>query len=85
MEALKRALEESEPIYAIKDCPMREEPLHLIPKHLRTKFEEMLNVHIEGDLCPVCRYRLKNAYDGEYERVPVETVGFQYVQERESA
>lgn len=76
MEVLKKALETSPHIYAIKGCPMREEPLHLVPKHLRKKFEEILNVRIEGDLCPVCRYRLKNDYNGEYERFPVETVGF---------
>lgn len=55
---------------------MREEPLHLIPKHLRKEFAEMLEVHIEGDLCPACRYRLKNEYNGEYERMPVETAEF---------
>jgi serine protein kinase len=71
MEALKKALEISPPIYTIQDCPMREEPLHLIPKHLRPQFEELLGVKIEGDLCPVCRYRLKNDYHGEYERYPV--------------
>lgn len=71
MEALKKALEMSPPVYVIKDCPMREEPLHLIPKHLRTQFEKVLGVKIEGDLCPVCRYRLKNEYNGEFERVPV--------------
>jgi len=76
MEALKRALEMSPPIYAIKGCPMREEPLHLVPKHLRKEFEEILNVKIEGDLCPVCRYRLKNEFNGEYERFPVVTVDF---------
>lgn len=76
MEALKKALEMSEPIYALKDCPMREEPLHLVPKHLRKEFEEILNVRIEGDLCPVCRYRLKNELNGEYEKFPVESVGF---------
>jgi serine protein kinase len=76
MERLKRALEAAEPIYAIKGCPMREEPLHLIPKHLRKEFAEMLKVHIEGDLCPVCRYRLKNEYNGEYERMQVEMVEF---------
>ncbi len=76
MEALKKALEMSPPVYALKDCPMREEPLHLIPKHLRKDFENILGVKIEGDLCPVCRYRLKNEYNGEYERFPVETVGF---------
>lgn len=76
MEALKRALETSNPVYALKGCPMREEPLHLVPKHLRKQFEEILGVKIEGDLCPVCRYKLKNELMGEYERFPVETVGF---------
>jgi serine protein kinase len=76
MEALKRALEVSPPVYALKGCPMREEPLHLVPKHLREQFEEILNVKIEGDLCPVCRFRLKNDYNGEFEKFPVETVDF---------
>ncbi|MCW3490690.1 PrkA family serine protein kinase [Dethiobacter alkaliphilus] len=76
MEALKKALEISPPIYALKGCPMREEPLHLIPKHLRAEFEELLQVQIEGDLCPVCRYRLKEEYNNEYEHFPVETVDF---------
>ncbi len=71
MEALKKALEMSPPIYVIKDCPMREEPMHLIPKHLRPQFETLLGVKIEGDLCPICRYRLKNDYGGEFERFPV--------------
>ncbi|TCL37140.1 putative serine protein kinase PrkA [Anaerospora hongkongensis] len=76
MEALKRALEISPPIYSIQDCPMREEPLHLIPKHLRPEFEKQLGIRIEGDLCPVCRYRLKNEYNGEFERYPVTTSEF---------
>ncbi|PYG88446.1 putative serine protein kinase PrkA [Ruminiclostridium sufflavum DSM 19573] len=76
MEALKKALECAEPIYGLKGCPMREEPLHLIPKHLRSEFEKTLKVKIEGDLCPVCRYRLKNEYHGEYEGFPVVSTGF---------
>lgn len=76
MEALKRALEMSPPVYTLKGCPMREEPLHLVPKHLRKAFENILGVRIEGDLCPICRYKLKNEYNGEYEKFPVETVGF---------
>mgnify|MGYP000938056484 CR=1 FL=1 len=52
MEKLKKALEASPPIYALEGCPMREEPLHLVPKHLRKEFENALNVRIEGDLCP---------------------------------
>lgn len=76
MEALKKALEMSPPIYMIKDCPMSEEPLHLIPKHLRPQFEEVLGVKIEGDLCPICRYKLKQDYNGEFERFPVTTTEF---------
>jgi len=34
-EKLHRGLEESDPIFAIEGCPMFEEPLHLIPRHLR--------------------------------------------------
>ncbi|GIM29421.1 serine protein kinase [Clostridium polyendosporum] len=76
VETLKKALEESDPIYTIKGCPMHEEPLHLIPKHLRKQFEDMLGVQIEGDLCPVCRYRLMNEFEGRYEDFPVETKNF---------
>jgi serine protein kinase len=76
MESLKRVLEQSPPVYVLKGCPMREEPLHLIPKHLRSQFEEALGVNIEGELCPVCRYRLVNEYRGEYENFPVTSSGF---------
>ncbi|MBO8158117.1 PrkA family serine protein kinase [Thermosyntropha sp.] len=76
MESLKRALENSPPIYALEGCPMREEPLHLLPKHLRPEFERILGVKIEGDLCPICRYRLINEYKGEYEKFGVVTVDF---------
>lgn len=76
VESLKKALEVAEPIYALKGCPMREEPLHLIPKHLRKQFEETLGVKIEGDLCPVCRHKLKEEYKGHYEQFPVVKTGF---------
>jgi len=76
MERLQRGLEQSNPVYAIEGCPMAEEPLHLIPRNLRKEFEKMLDVHIEGQLCPVCRYRLKEEFKGRYEDVPVCTVAF---------
>ncbi|MDF2596209.1 MAG: putative serine protein kinase, PrkA [Clostridia bacterium] len=76
IDAIKRLLEESPPIYALEGCPMREEPLHLIPKHLRRPIEEALDIRIEGDLCPVCRYRLMNEFKGEYERFPVTQTDF---------
>lgn len=76
VEALKKSFEDSERIYVLKDCPMHEEPLHLVPKHLRGKFEELLGVEIEGDLCPVCKYRLMHEFNGEYENFPVSSSSF---------
>ncbi|MGA7799328.1 MAG: serine protein kinase [Gammaproteobacteria bacterium] len=76
VERLQRGLEQADPVYAIDGCPMAEEPLHLIPKHLRPEFEKMLDTHIEGELCPVCRYRLKEEFGGRYEDVPISTVPF---------
>jgi serine protein kinase len=75
-EKLHRGLESADPIYAIEGCPMFEEPLHLIPRHLRKEFEKMLGLHIEGDLCPVCRYRLKEEFSGRYEEFPVVSIEF---------
>jgi serine protein kinase len=71
VEKLQQGLEASGPFYAIEDCPMFEDPLHLLPRHLRREFEKMLGVKIEGDLCPVCRFRLKDQYGERYEEVPV--------------
>jgi serine protein kinase len=72
-EKIKSALELADPIYVLDGCPIREEPLHLVPRALRPRLEEMLGVAIEGDLCPVCRLRLKEEFGGEYERFPVKT------------
>ncbi|MFH1862775.1 MAG: serine protein kinase, partial [bacterium] len=76
VEKLKRCLELSQAFYAIKGCPMHEEPLHLIPRHLRTEFEKLLNIRIEGDLCPVCRFRLTEEFNGNFEMFPIETKHF---------
>jgi serine protein kinase len=45
------------------DCPMHEEPLHLIPIELRSKILSELEtgksdfkIEIENDLCPACRF-----------------------------
>jgi len=76
-DAVKKALEKAaDPVYHLDACPVREEPLHLLPRSLRGQFEELLGVHIEGDLCPVCRFRLMNEYNGEYEKFPVVRSGF---------
>lgn len=75
VEKIKRELENIT-LYSLEGCPMQEEPLHLLPRHLRKQFEEILGVSIEGDLCPVCRYRLKEEFKGAYENFPVATVNF---------
>ena len=76
VERLQRGLEESEPFYAISGSTMNEEPLQLIPKHLRKEFEKMLGVHVEGDISPVTRFRLDHEFGGKYEDVPVEMRNF---------
>lgn len=76
VERLKKGLEGLPPFFAIEGCPMNEEPLHLVPRHLRKEFSKMLGVEIEGDLCPVCRYRLKEEFRGKWEDFPVHTQDF---------
>ena len=78
---LKRGLEEwtkteGGAVYAIKDCPMHEEPLHLIPQGLRAEIEKHYGIYIEGDLCPQCRYALEHTYGGRHEDVMVHRVIF---------
>jgi serine protein kinase len=78
---LKRGLEEwtntdGGAVYAIKDCPMHEEPLHLIPQQLRAEIEKHYGIYIEGDLCPQCRYALEHTYGGRHEDVIVRRVIF---------
>lgn len=61
-------------LYAIKGCPMHEDPLHLVPIELRPDIERELGVRIEGSLCPSCQMRLKTEYGGRIEDVLVERV-----------
>jgi len=66
---------------AVTECPMHEEPLHLVPEELRPMFVEQLNddrpegahhVKIEGELCPFCRQEYKelsDRYNGDWSHV----------------
>jgi serine protein kinase len=76
IEHIKTALEACDPIYVLGGCPIREEPLHLIPRSLRDEFTEAYNVKIEGDLCPLCRHRLINEYGGDYTKFPITQTAF---------
>lgn len=78
---LKRGLEaytrgEQGGVYAIDGCPMHEEPLHLIPDALRADIEREHGIYIEGDLCPVCRWRLEHEFDNRPEMMPVRRIVF---------
>ncbi|TDQ35431.1 PrkA family serine protein kinase [Aureibacillus halotolerans] len=76
---LKRGLEhysrtDSGAVYAIKGCPMQEDPLHLIPQHLREDFYDEYDIRIEGNLSPLNLMRLEQEYEGKIEDVRVERV-----------
>ncbi len=63
-------------VYAIKGCPMQEEPLHLIPDQLRPDLLNESGIHVEGQLCPRCRYELATKYKGDIAKMPVARVVF---------
>ncbi len=78
---LKRGLEkytrsDEGAVYAIKGCPMHEEPLHLVPDTMRPEIEREYGIYIEGDLCPSCQVRLREMYGDRAEEMPVERVVF---------
>ena len=78
---LKKALEDytrtdEGAVYAIADCPMQEEPLHLIPRSLRPVLKEQYGIEIEGNLNPRNRYLLRTKYKGNIAQMPVERVTF---------
>ncbi|MCL6452020.1 MAG: PrkA family serine protein kinase [Alicyclobacillus sp.] len=61
-------------LYAIKGCPMHEDPLHLIPAQLRDEFFNEYGVRIEGNLCPACQLMVDTEYQGQIEAVAVERI-----------
>jgi serine protein kinase len=92
---LKRGLEqytrtERGAVYAIKGCPMHEEPLHLVPETIRDELMREYGIYIEGELCPWCRFQLEKAergpnhpwsrpgqpFTGRHEDVPVVRIAF---------
>ena len=78
---LKRGLEQYSrtdegAVYAIKGCPMHEDPLHLIPEYLRDDFFEQFGIRIEGSLSPLNTMRLEKEYNGRIEDVLIERIFF---------
>ncbi len=87
---LKRGLEaysltDEGAVYAIQGCPMHEDPLHLIPQHLRDDFYNEYGIRIQGNLSPLNMMRLEQEYGGRIEDVKVERIFFQRINGRGSA
>lgn len=76
---LKRGLEawserDEGALYAISDCPMHEDPLHLLPRPLRDAVGREIGRAIEGDLCPVCQWRLEKGLGGDREAMGIRRI-----------
>ena len=74
-EHIKRALQ-GETFFHLAGDPQRGEPLQLVPRSLRDKFEKKLKVSIEGDISPIARHKLLSELDGKYENYPVIETSF---------
>tara|TARA_X000001388_G_scaffold76961_1_gene75841 strand:- start:68 stop:2002 length:1935 start_codon:yes stop_codon:yes gene_type:complete len=69
-EHIKKSLE-GEPFYHLEGDPQKGEPLQLVPRNLREKFEDLLDVKIDGDISPVARFKLLEELKGKYEEFKV--------------
>jgi serine protein kinase len=76
---LKRGLEkfsrtkEGE-LYALSDSPMYENPLVVIPQHMRQQIREKYDIHIEGEPSPKISYLLQHQYNGDIWSLPVKRI-----------
>ncbi len=57
---------------------MHEEPLHLVPTNaepgapsLRQRVAEYTGIEVDGELCPLCRLRLQEEFEGDFSRFPI--------------
>ena len=61
-------------MFAIQDCPMHENPLNAIPKTARAEVKKQYGLVVDGSLCPYCALRLKEEFDGDWKKLPVERI-----------
>ncbi len=61
-------------MYAIKDSPIHESPLLLIPHTKRAEFRDTYGVEIEGELSPYTQKLLEEEYGGDFMKMPVERI-----------
>lgn len=77
---MKKVLEQDPtPIFAIKGCPIHEEPLHALPNGERKEWAKKLGVRIKGKLCPFCQHLVDQKYTDEegninWQNIPVEEI-----------
>jgi serine protein kinase len=76
---LKRGLEEyshtdAGAIYALMDSPLHESPLNLIPASMRGRFRDLYDVNVTGELSPYSAARLRDEFNGDFMKFPVERV-----------
>lgn len=50
-------------VYGIADCPIFENPLHVIPEENRQEIKEKHGIIIEGKLCPVCQKKFREEWN----------------------
>lgn len=61
-------------MYAIKGCPIHEDPLHLIPEDKRRDIWNQYGIKIEGRLCPICQFKMRTDWSRNINEVPVERI-----------
>lgn len=78
---LKRGLEQftrtpAGAVYGIADCPQHENPMNLIPHAVRKEMGDKYGLSIDGELCPMCSMNLREKYDNDIYKVPVNRIFF---------
>ncbi len=63
-------------IYAISGCPLHEDPLHTLPAEMRKKLHDEYGIFIEGELCPVCHWKLTHDFANDWRKFEVERIYF---------
>ena len=85
VDVLKRGLErysrtDEGAMYAIKGCPLQEEPLHLVPLQWREELARDHNLYIEGEMCPRCLHSLNSEFKGDISKVRIKRVIYSQAQ-----
>lgn len=79
-DAIKAGFEEftrtSDVVYAINECPIQENPLHLLEKGARAHLKNEYGYEVHGSLCPDCELRLQSRYQHDSRSVAIVGIPF---------